>query len=465
MFKSLSTRFLVLTLSFMVAIELLTILPAIGLFRFDYLQSRFERAQLIALAAWNEESVINDQLEQQILNSLDAFNVVLRYQGVNFIVLSSPAIRAISSTFDLQNSNILTLIRDALVRLSRSEPQVIRVVGPPYQDTGLAIEVTLHTENMRKEIINYAMHILLFSSVLIITATGFLFVIMRAMIIRPITHFVQHMNTYNENPTDARRIIEPTSTLRELATAESSLQGMQTHLTGLLKDKQRLAQLGEAVAKISHDLRNILAAAQIFATRFETSTDQSVQKAAPKLLRSIARAINLCENTLAFGKVTEPLPVLSWFDFSGFIQDLLDNEVLKPYQEKVDFVADSPADLRVRADAEQLYRVLFNLINNACQAITQSDNKDKKGQVKITASETDQEWHIHIYDTGPGLSEMAQKNIFVPFQGGSRQGGNGLGLAIASELVRGHGGALLLVSSNAKGTHFQITLPKGMIQP
>ena len=88
---------------------------------------------------------------------------------------------------------------------------------------------------------------------------------------------------------------------------------MQTQLTQALRQKERLAQLGRAVAKISHDLRNILTTAQLFADRLEGSADPAVARSAPKLVNSISRAVNLCESTLAFGKAEEAPPRLTRF--------------------------------------------------------------------------------------------------------------------------------------------------------
>ena len=94
---------------------------------------------------------------------------------------------------------------------------------------------------------------------------------------------------------------------------------------------------------------------------------------------------------------------------------------------------------------------------NAAQAM---DATGQDGTVELTAGETDAEWWIKVGDTGPGLPPKAREHLFAAFQGGARRGGTGLGLAIAAELVRGHGGKLLLNRSDALGTEFTIHLPK-----
>jgi signal transduction histidine kinase len=118
---------------------------------------------------------------------------------------------------------------------------------------------------------------------------------------------------------------------------------------------------------------------------------------------------------------------------------------------------DIPPTFQLRADPEQLYRVLANLLRNACQAI---EATGKAGTIEISATEDETDWLIRVGDTGPGLPPRARDNLFTAFQGGVRKGGTGLGLVISAELVRGHGGALELARSDGDGTEFVIRLPK-----
>jgi signal transduction histidine kinase len=81
--------------------------------------------------------------------------------------------------------------------------------------------------------------------------------------------------------------------------------------------------------------------------------------------------------------------------------------------------------------------------------------------VEISAAMQGDDCVIRVIDTGPGLPKRAKENLFAAFQGGARKGGTGLGLVIAAELVRGHGGKLELVRSDAEGTEFRLALPQG----
>ena len=220
--------------------------------------------------------------------------------------------------------------------------------------------------------------------------------------------------------------------------------------------------MGQAVAKISHDLRNILTTAQLFADRMEVSQDPAVARAAPKLVNSISRAVNLCETTLTFGRAEEPAPTLSRFALGGLLEEVIEGEMLSADQTQkdgaalVDFVSDIVANLELRADREQLYRVLSNLARNARQAI---EGTKQPGTIEIGAGRAADGYWIRVQDTGPGLPARAKEHLFQPFSGGSRKGGTGLGLAISAELIRGHGGRLELVRSDSDGTEFMIHLP------
>ena len=456
--NSLSGRFLILTTVFVMLAEVLIFVPSIARYREDYLLLRLEKAQIASLALLADD-MIDPDLERELLANAGVFNVVLRRDEVRQLMLSSPIPSPIEKTFDLRDASPFELIGDALVRLASPRNDVIRVIGSPVRQAGLLIEVTMESAPLRMAMIDYGVRILLLSAVISVVTAMLLFLAVRRFLVKPIRGVVDAMISYAEAPEDARRIINPTAGVSELREAENALASLQTQLTNALRQKERLAQLGGAVAKISHDLRNILTVAQLFMDRLERSEDPAVQRAAPKLVNSISRAVNLCESTLAFGKAEEPPPTLDRVMLAGIVNDVVDAERLATGGYDLSFSEDIPAGMVIRADAEQLYRVLSNLIRNARQAIIASG---KPGEISIRASEDDAEWSIKVIDTGPGLPPKAKEHLFQPFHGGTRKDGFGLGLAIASELVRGHGGRLDLLSSGEDGTAFAIHLPKSV---
>lgn len=459
MTNSLSGRFLILTVVFVMLAEVFIFVPSVARFREDYLLARLERAQIASLAL-EADDMISADLEAELLRNAEVYNVVLRRDEIRQLALSSPIPSPISATYDLRNATSMTLIMDALRTLFLNEDRIVRVIGNPVRDGGLLIEVTMDEMPLRNALLAYGWNILLLSAFISVITASLLFFAVQILLVRPIKGVVTHMQAYASAPEDARKIITPSAGVRELRDAEESLQMMQTQLTSALKQKERLAQLGGAVAKVSHDLRNILTSAQLFTDRIESSDDPLVKRMAPKLVNSITRAVNLCETTMAFGRVDEPAPSLTRVNLAQIVNEVVDSERLAAGDYALSFSEDIPASMMLRADSEQLFRVIFNLVRNARQAIMATG---EPGEICLQATEDDQAWYLTINDTGPGLPKKAQEYLFQPFQGGVRKGGSGLGLVIASELVRGHGGKLELVQTDENGTTFRITLPKDEI--
>ena len=456
MLHSLSGRFLILTIIFVMLAEVLIFVPSVARFREDYLLLRLERAQIASLALLADD-MISPELEEELLSNAEVFNVVLRRDSARELILASPLPQAVDRTYDLRDPPAPELIRDAMMQLWDPSPQVIRVVGNPTREAGVLIEVTMETGPLRTAMLDFGVRILILSAVISIFTATLLFLAVQRLLVMPIARVAGAMSHYANAPEDARRIIEPTSGITELRQAEEALQSLQTQLTGALKQKERLAQLGGAVAKISHDLRNMLTSAQLFVDRIEMSEDPAVKRLAPKLVNSITRAVHLCESTLAFGKAEEPAPRLRRVLLLDVVSDVLDSERLALGDADISLSEDVPATMTVQADPEQLYRVIFNLVRNARQALAQTG---EAGEISVAAADLGSVWEIRVSDTGPGLPPKAREHLFQPFQGGARKGGSGLGLVIAQDLIRGHGGQLTLEQTGPDGTTFVITLPK-----
>ncbi|SMH49756.1 HAMP domain-containing sensor histidine kinase [Maritimibacter sp. HL-12] len=457
MINSLSGRFLILTIAFVMLAEVLIFVPSVARFREDYLRTRLERAQIASLVLLADE-MIDQELEQELLQNAEVFNVVLLRDEARELMLSSPVPSPAMASFDLRDPGAIVLIRDAMHRLVTPDDEVIRVIGDPVRAGGLVIEVTMASGPLRAAMLDYGWRIFQLSLVISVITGGLLFLAVRMLFVRPVRKVVGAMASFAQAPEDARRVLTPSSRLRELREAEEALHNLETQLSSALKQKDRLAQLGGAVARISHDLRNILTTTQLFADRVEMSKDPMVQRALPKLIGSINRAVNLTESTLAFGSAEEPAPRLTLTALSEVVNDVVESERMATGDHDISYAEDVPMGLTLRADPEQLYRILRNLVRNARQAI---EATGKAGEIMVAAREDPKEWVITVTDTGPGLPKKARELLFQPFAAGGRKGGTGLGLAIAAELARGHGGRLELVRTGEDGTVFAICLPRG----
>lgn len=455
-FGTLSARFLTLLAIFVVIAEVLFFVPSMARFRYDYLLSHLDLGQMavFAVLAMPPDQEVPPDLEQKLLDAAGVLDIALRSGDVRERLLTSPTPPMVERTYDLTTAGSLQLVRDALRVFVRGGDRIIRVIGPTSQ--GLEVEITLHEEPLRDAMIDQGRRILYISLLISLATAALLFLAVQRLIVRPINRVVGAMTAYRDDPEDASRIIAPESGAREIRQAEAALQDLELRLTAALRQKERLAGLGGAVAKISHDLRNMLTTAQIAADRLERSADPAVARAVPKLVSALSRAINLCERTLAYGKAEELPPEPTVFALRPLALEVLENERAAAPGAGADLSADVPEAMRVRADADQLFRVLSNLVRNAAQAI---DAAGAPGRIVIRATEMAGRSEIRVIDTGPGLPQKARENLFQPFRGGVRQGGTGLGLVIAAEIVRGHGGTLDLEETGAKGSTFRISLP------
>lgn len=450
----LSGRLLVLTIGFVMLAEVLIYLPSMARFRIGYFESRIALADQAALALLAApDGMVGEDLEDELLRNVGAKLVAMRRHEANALILSDrQELPMLGPAMDLSNWMWWEAIIDALDTLVGRSNKFIRVIGPSPRDLSTRIEVVLPTAPLAEALRSFSWRIFSLSLVISIITAGLVYLTLQWWLVRPMRRLIESIVGFRAAPEDARQIIRPSRRDDELGLAERELQAMQQDLRHALNQRARLAQLGIAVSKISHDLRNMLASAQLVSDRLETSEDPTVRQVAPRLVGSIDRAIALCAQTLRFGKAEERAPEPERFVLRNFIEDVAAGLAL-PDTTGIRWHNAVPEDLTVYADGEHLYRVLNNLIRNAAQAMPDG------GDIRIAAAVSSGLTVIEVADTGCGLSEEAQGHLFEPFRGG-RTGGTGLGLAIARELARAHGGDIELARTGPLGTTFRIILPE-----
>ncbi len=452
--KSLSARLLVLTIFFVMVAEVLIYVPSIARFRLVYLDERLARAHLASqtLIA-TPDHMISEELERELLAQVEARAVILKRTESRTLILSEDMPPEVDAMFDLRGATPMELIGDAFGTLMAA-PRVIRVVGQVPRDPALIVEVLLEEAPMRAAMYDYSRRILILSVVISLITATLVYVSLQLLMVRPMRRITESMMAFHAAPENAASDIVPSGRSDEIGMAQRELAQMQSDLRAAFTQRERLAALGAAVSKISHDLRNILATAQLVSDRLAASADPEVQRITPTLIGSIDRAINLCARTLSFGRADKPAPQARRFDLKDLVDDVgasvaLAEEGLVAWRNEV------PADFDVNADREQIFRVLLNLGNNSVQAI------EREGEIRVTAARGQGKVVIELADTGTGLSGRAREHLFEAFAGAGRAGGTGLGLVIARDLMRAHGGEVRLISSGADGTTFRLELPDG----
>jgi signal transduction histidine kinase len=459
----LSGKLLVLTILFVMIAEVLIYVPSVANFRVTWLKDRLATGYTAALvldAAPN--GVVSDSLAKQILDSIGARAVAMKMGERRRLLAVGDMPPPVTDTFDMRNVSAFDSIVDAFKMMLDTRDDVMRVVGPAPMG-GEYIELVMDEPMLRKAMLRYSVDILLLSLVISGITAALVYLALHYMFVRPMRRITANMMAFRADPENPDRIIVASARADEIGVAERELATMQTELASMLHQKSRLAALGLAVSKINHDLRNLLSSAQLFSDRLAKLPDPGVQRFAPKLMRALERAIAFCQSTLSYGRVQEPPPERRQILLEPLVEEVHETLGLGP-DAPIRWISAVERGLVVEADYDQLFRILLNLARNAVQALESRAAGDPgRDQIRITGRREGAVVVIEVSDTGPGFSEKARAHLFEAFQGSTRTGGAGLGLAIAAELVRAHGGEIHLVDGTI-GATLRLTIPDRAVE-
>jgi len=465
--RGLSGKVLALTIVFVMLGEVLIFLPSIANFRIQWLKGRVAQAEIAALAAEAApDQILSSDLRSEILKGAGVLVVSLTRGERRQLILRSEGDHMIDASYDLRHTMWVQAILDAFTTMAQREDRVIGVVDKPPNMSGDLIEIALLEEPLRDAMWGYGFNILVLSIVLSLIVAGLVFAALNVVLVRPMQRITRNMLSFRQNPEDASRVMVPSKRRDEIGLAERQLHDMQSELASMLQQKSRLAALGLAAAKVSHDLRNMLSSAHLISDRLTMVEDPTVQRFAPKLIASLDRAISFLTETLKFGRAEEAPPMRETLRLRDLADDVIDAAVVQASRRVVLF-NNVPDDIHVDADREQMNRVLTNLLRNAIQAVESQQDEDTaaaEGQVTIRSWREGSVVMIEIRDNGPGIPERVRPRLFEAFQSAAKSGGVGLGLAICSELVRAHGGEIRLHSSGPDGTAFHVAVPDSVAE-
>jgi signal transduction histidine kinase len=459
----LSGKLLVLTILFVMIAEVLIYVPSVANFRVVWLKDRLAAAYTAALvldAAPN--GVVSDALAKQILDSIGARAVAMKMGTRRRMLAVGDMPPRITHTFDMREVYTFDAIVDAFGMMLDRRNDVMRVVGPAPMG-GEYIELVMDEPPLRGAMLHYSVDILLISLAISGITAALVYLALHYLFVRPMRRVTSNMIAFRDAPENADRIIVPSARTDEIGMAERELATMQTELASMLHQKNRLAALGLAVSKINHDLRNLLSTAQLFSDRLATLPDPGVQRFAPKLMQALQRAIAFCQSTLSYGRLQEAPPERRPILLEPLVEEVHETLGL-PADGPIRWISAVERGLTVEADHDQLFRILLNLARNALQALESRASRDPgRDQIRITGRREGAVVVIEVSDTGPGFSEKARAHLFEAFQGSTRTGSAGLGLAIAAELVRAHGGEIRLVEGTI-GATLRLTIPDRAVE-
>jgi signal transduction histidine kinase len=465
---SLPVKLLVITGVFVMIAQILIFLPALASFRVNWLNDRINTALVSAIAA---DAVpgreVPPALRNQLLRTALVRAIAIRRGGARRVILPPVQEISIDVTYDMRLPGRLAFsdqirlrlvyIGDALDVLGSDGERTMRViglVGPRFDDV---IEVVMPEEPLQRAMWRYGTEIFWLSLFVALATAALVYIVISQLLVKPIRRLSRNIVDYSANPEDPSRVVVPSGRSDEIGRAEEELAQMQRQLSQLLKQKTRLAQLGLAVSKINHDLRNMLANAQLISDRLADSSDPTVQRVAPKLIASLDRAINFCNETLRFGRTEESTQRRDFFALRPLVEEVAESLNLGR-EGSIPLVLDIDPALQMDADREHLFRIFSNLCRNAVQAVEGQDEGTAGGRVEIRGWREGDAVVVVVSDNGPGIPARALDKLFQPFQGSTRRGGTGLGLPISAELAQAHGGSLKHLPT-LSGAAFELRIP------
>jgi signal transduction histidine kinase len=401
-------------------------------------------------------------LSQKILNSVDVkWMAIETPAGRREFVTSGGPLDSVESIVADDSSYVESLA--ATFHALFAAPGTVVKLSAPAQANEPAIEFAFDETTLVQSLRRVSYNFLTISLTIAAVVTCVLWAALWRMVLQPVRRLTSNIIAFGESPQDASRVIAPSGRSNEIGRAEAALAVMQGSLAHELAQGKRLAELGMAVARINHDLRNILSAAQLISDRLATIPDPLAQRLAPRLVATLDRAIQFCQSTLTYGASRELPPSRHRFDLSDLVSQVVESGQAE-HDVAIDYNIDIPPRFCVYADPDHMLRVLENLSRNAAQALMAKGATDGRPKaIRFAAIRTDGLALIEISDTGPGFPLDQHDRIFEPFHKSTSDVGAGLGLAIAADLVTRNGGAITLAPAKADdfycGARFLIKLP------
>jgi signal transduction histidine kinase len=452
--ESLAGRLLLLTAGFVMLAELVAFGPAVTDFHQNWLRERVNLAQIAALALEvSPDLEIAESLEYELLTNAQVLRAALQRQGERVLLLEGPTPTPAPETlitYDYTRADQVQSFYWAMESFFAPPGRVLRVLAEPRFESGEFIEIVLNEEPLKAAMSDFARQFLWISSLILVASAALIYVALTAAFVGPMHELTQ------DKPEDVSIAFPRSARSDEIGRAQRAAADMAEQVRNALRQNERLAALGAAVARIGHDLRNMLSTAQLVADRLSHSEDPEVRRLLPRLERTIDRAAGLASSTLKYGRADEKAPELAVVSVADAAVEAA-GDALASF-EHIDFRTDVEAGLACIADAEHLNRILVNLMRNAAQAM--HDQEAEKKVLIVRGLRLEGRCEIEVIDRGPGVRENLRERLFEPFVSAAPEaGGTGLGLAIARELTRAMGGELELTRTGAEGSTFRITLP------
>jgi len=443
--------------------ELVIFIPSATEFRQDWLNMRAQQAGLLALALTGvPDYEASEILTKQFMEDTDVIMMSAKRDGMSEFMLGQPPEVSDIDVIDLREKRRLPLFRDAFRAFFGSSEGSLRVLAASPVQGQDALELIIPKDKLQWAMRDYAKRIAYLSLAIALITGLMIYLAMLFMIIRPIEKLVTGLANFREDPEKRRSNLPPSSRKDEIGQLQREFYDMKQGVRASFKQRERLATLGMAVAKINHDLRNVLASASLVSERLERDQEDRIAKMGARLTRTIDRGIKLTSEVLNFSLSGQDEADLAVVRISLLVGEAA-GDTLGSFgtgARRISFTNKIPSEMIVTADKDHTYRIFHNLFRNAAQAMAKIPDDEAIRNLTVEAIPAGDHISILVKDTGPGLPDKAKNNLFKAFASASGRGSTGLGLTISQDLAREQGGDIMLESTSDAGTVFAVSLQK-----
>ncbi len=450
--SSLRGRLLVLTVAFVLAAEVLIYFPTAANFRNTWLTERANAAHLAAIAAELAGDNLPEEAVRELLAGADAIGVARVYGGTTELLLGGDTGRAPMLNEDRTRPRPLRDILAVAGTFTAPQGRLIVLTAIPETRAEERILVILPEAPLREALGGFTVRVAWIFVFIAVVTGGLIYMALLFLFVRPMRDLSMAMTAFQQDPSDATRILPASQRRDEIGEAQRALSAMQADVLAAMRQRDRLANLGLAVAKINHDLRNVLASAQLVSDRLATSEDARTAAMGQRLVRAVDRGIRLCGEVLEYGRARERPPNLEPVPLAPLLEEIAAEALAATPGPR--WTSSVSPGLAVMGERDSLFRLFGNLFGNALQAMRTSAD----AELRVSAALEEGKVVVRVADTGPGIPDHIRSGLFKPFASGGTPGSTGLGLSIARELAGLMGGTLELERTGPEGTVFTVTL-------
>ena len=459
---SLSARMLWLAIGIVLTTEALAFAPGLAQERQRWLAERFAQADMAILLASAAPGGETDARTRDALLRRARINEIRLVDRGTQVILVAPSMPAERQPgVDLRQERWAAGMFRAVAALVSDGSGVLRVSDQSPFTVGTDLELVVPASGLKEALWRFSAHYALLSLLIAGINGAMVYFALVVFLVAPMRRITDSIMAFRSDPERVKPLDPRGVTFLpdgEMAIASREIAAMQSALSTVLGRNARLVSVGTSVAKIGHDLRNVLSPALLLSERLETHSDPAVRRSGVTIMNAVDRANELIGQTLKFVR-DGPAPLAAVrFPLATLVAEAIETMGISSTCHMRQEIA---PERTANADRDQILRVLVNLIRNAVEAGARNlvvRSADPSMPAPATAPPFGV-IAIDIIDDGQGLPEAVRETLFRPFTRSSKSGGSGLGLAIAHDLMRANSGDMALVSTGPAGTVFRLYLP------